>query len=57
MKTRHAKAIRKGIVGAKMFKAETTRSERRTQRWYIAMSDNRLTWEAFLRTYYGMEKK
>lgn len=56
MKTGHAKAIRKGIVGARLYKAETTRSERRTQRWYIAMSDNRLTWEAFLRTYYGMEK-
>lgn len=56
MKARHAKAIRKGIVGARLFKAETTRSERRTQRWYVCMSDNRLTWEAFLRTYYGMEK-
>ena len=56
MKTRHAKAIRKGIVGAKLFKAETTRSAPLTARWYVCMSDNRLTWEAFLRTYYGMEK-
>ena len=56
MKTRHAKAIRKGIVGAKLFAKETTRSESRTMKWQAAMSDNRLTWEAFLRTYYGMEK-
>lgn len=56
MKSKHAKAIRKGIVGARLFKAETTRSESRTQRWHKAMSDNKLTWEAFLRTYYGMEK-
>lgn len=56
MKTRHAKAIRRGIKGARLFKAETTCSERRTQRWYVCMSDNKLTWEAFLRTYYGMEK-
>lgn len=56
MKTRHAKAIRKGIVGARLFKAETTRSEKRSARWHIVMSDNKLTWEAFLRTYYGMEK-
>lgn len=56
MKTRHAKAIRKGIVGARLYKAEATRSERRTKRWMIVMSDNKLTWEAFLRTYYGMEK-
>lgn len=56
MKTRYAKAIRKGIVGARLYKAEATRSERRTQRWMIVMSDNKLTWEAFLRTYYGMEK-
>lgn len=56
MKTRHAKAIRKGIVGARLYKAETTRSVRRTKRWQVVMSDNKLTWEAFLRTYYGMEK-
>ena len=56
MKKRHAKAIRKGIVGARLFKAESTRSERRTRLWHVVMSDNKLTWEAFLRTYYGMEK-
>lgn len=56
MKKRHAKAIRKGIVGARLFKAEPTHSEKRIKRWYVCMSDSKLTWEAFLRTYYGMEK-
>lgn len=48
---RHARQLRLGVIGGRLYAAEGTPSQERAEAWMTAMRSPVPTWRAFRRTY------